>query len=688
MNDPVSSKSSPWHSGERQFHQRMGTVAQMEAIGQRVIRDFMPDQHRQFFQQLPFIAIGTVDAHGRPWASLIEGLPGFIQSPDPRQLDIGALPGKGDPARTAIVLGQPVGLLGIELHTRRRNRMNGTVGRASGSAFSVQVGHSFGNCPQYIQHRAFSFSRPPADDVAVAIETLPALDEDACTLIRGADTFFVASYHPGDAEHPDAAVDVSHRGGKPGFVHIDGDTLTIPDFAGNLHFNTFGNFLVNPKAGLVFIDFTNGDMLQLSGSAEIDFDSPQIQAFQGAERLWRVKVEQLVRRRGALALRWQLGEFSPNSLMTGSWEDAAAKLQAAALRDAWRPFRLSRVVDESSVVRSFYLEPADNHGIAPFLAGQHLPIRLQLPGQDKPVIRTYTLSQAPSDGGYRISVKRDGLVSQYLHDQLKPGDLLDARAPQGSFTVDAGERRPLVLLAGGIGITPMLAMLRHVVFEGLRKRRVRPTWLFYATRTVEERAFDAELAQLAQQGGIAVRIVRLASQPAPQHQQGRDYEAQGRIDTSLLKSLLPFDDFDFYLCGPSAFTQSLYDGLRAMRINDERIFAEAFGPSGLVRQADHASKPALPAIADTPATVLFSESGKEARWEPGSGSLLDLAEQRGLSPEFGCRNGSCGTCRTKVIEGEVSYAQAPGYTPAADEALICCAMPAKRDGKARIVLKL
>jgi ferredoxin-NADP reductase len=373
--------------------------------------------------------------------------------------------------------------------------------------------------------------------------------------------------------------------------------------------------------------------------------------------------------------------------MTGSWQEAQAKLQADALKNTWRPFKIARIAQESSTVRSFYLAAADGHALAHFEAGQHLPVRLTLAGETRPSIRTYTLSCAPSDGFYRLSIKLDGHFSQHMHSQMQIGDLIEARAPQGDFVIDALARRPAVLLAAGIGVTPMLAMLRQIVFEGVRKRRVRPSYFFYSVRHNAERAFEPELAELAQRTNGAVKLLRVTSAPEAGSIQGKDYDVAGRIDIALLKSTLPFDDYDFYLCGPQPFMQSLYDALRSLNIADERIHAESFGPSGLQRQASQANNPpGLAPIAKTDVQVLFSASGKEARWLQGSGSLLELAEQRGLEPEFSCRGGSCGTCRTRVEAGKVSYLSAPAFHCQPDEALLCCAMPA--EGESKIVLKL
>ncbi len=690
MSSVSMESGSPWHQGERALQEKVGVAAKMLDVGRRVVRDYLPEQHRTFFRQLPFVVLGAVADDGDVWATFATGQPGFMQSPTDKTLRFELSADPNDPASSGLHDGAAVGLLGIELNTRRRNRMNGHIRALSAGSFDVDVAQSFGNCPQYIQLRDFEFVRDPAVFSDIAPQTFDALTGRAREMIATADTFFVASYVD---EGERRQVDVSHRGGKAGFVRIGDDgRLTIPDFAGNLFFATLGNFVVNPRAGLVFADFETGDLLQLTGDATVDLESEEIAAFQGAERLWHFTPRRIVYRPGALALRWtfQANGWSPNSLMTGSWDDVQSRLKAAALANAWRPFKVTNVVDESSLIRSFHLEPTDGAGLIPHTAGQHLPIRVTPPGADKPVIRTYTLSTAPADGLYRISVKREGLVSSYLHDTLRIGSVVEARAPAGQFTIDARERRPAVLLAAGVGVTPMLAMLRHSVYEGLRTRKVRPTWFFHAARSLKERAFSREIEQLATAANGAVQVVRALSDTGGARE-GKDFDVAGRIDVALLCETLPFNDYDFYLCGPSAFMQSIYDGLRALNVADNRIHAEAFGPSGLHRRKD-AAAPAGPirVAADKPTPVAFVKSGKEARWSPENGTLLELAESRGLNPEFGCRSGSCGTCRTRIVQGAVAYPVAPEFQPAEGEALICCAVPANPEtgGGDRLLLDL
>jgi predicted pyridoxine 5'-phosphate oxidase superfamily flavin-nucleotide-binding protein len=319
---------APWHAGERALQARLGYAERMDHVGRANIRSFMPDQHREFFAQLPFLLVGSVDAAGLPSASLLAGPPGFVASPTARRLDIAACPIAGDPLAAALVPGAPVGLLGIELPTRRRNRANGRILAVDPGGFSVEVDQSFGNCPQYIQRRDYLAPRAGAE---IRLETLSGLDEEAHQLIARADTFFVASAAL-DAEGPAASrgVDVSHRGGQPGFVGIGSDgSLLVPDFRGNRHFNTLGNLLVNPVAGLLFPDFDSGDLLQIEGTTEILFDGPLVDAFRGAERLWRVRPSRARWLRRALPIVLVLRDISPQSLRTGTWSETEVVLEQA-----------------------------------------------------------------------------------------------------------------------------------------------------------------------------------------------------------------------------------------------------------------------------------------------------------------------------------------------------------------------
>jgi predicted pyridoxine 5'-phosphate oxidase superfamily flavin-nucleotide-binding protein len=320
----MNALSSTWHEGERALQARLGIDERMAEIGPRVIRDHMPDQHRTFFAQLPFLVAGSLDAQGRPWASVLAAPPGFAHSPDPHHLRVDALPLAGDPLGAALVPGASIGLLGIEPPTRRRNRMNGVVGEVDARGFSVEVRQSFGNCPRYIQAR-----EPLFVGGAQGARVLPRsdrLDAKARQMVRAADTFFIATAHSsvGDATAPAYGVDVSHRGGRPGFVQLSSEgTLTVPDFPGNAFFNTLGNIAVNPVAGLLFIDFATGDLLQLFVRAEVVWDGPEVEAFAGAERLLRMQVVAAQHAPAALPLRFGSASLSPHLAATGRWCEAA-----------------------------------------------------------------------------------------------------------------------------------------------------------------------------------------------------------------------------------------------------------------------------------------------------------------------------------------------------------------------------
>lgn len=304
----------PFHEGELAAQALAGAVSHGGGI-----RDFMPDQHRVFFGRLPWLFAGVLDRNGWPLATALTGSPGFATSPDANTLRIDALPDRADPAAGAFGPGQPIGLLGIELETRRRNRANGRIATVGATGFSVAVTQSFGNCAKYIQVRE---RLPDCTGASPGAEELSGLDEAARSLISAADTHFVAS--AADPRQPHGGLDISHRGGRPGFVRIDGDVLTVPDFSGNSYFNTLGNLLQQPRAALLFIDFATGTTLQLQGTVEIVWSGPQLAGLEGAERLWRFQVVRGWRRANALPLRWSGPDYAPMTLQTGTWSAGVA----------------------------------------------------------------------------------------------------------------------------------------------------------------------------------------------------------------------------------------------------------------------------------------------------------------------------------------------------------------------------
>ena len=371
--------------------------------------------------------------------------------------------------------------------------------------------------------------------------------------IGGADTLFIASGHRGDGANPVYGMDASHRGGDLGFVHVQSDArLVIPDYAGNNHYNTLGNLVVDPRAGLLFVDFEHGSMLQLTGRTSIDWDSQAISRFPGARRLVNFELEQAVELRAALPLRW------------------------GAASEFVRTLRLVDKVRESNDVTSFVFEARDGGPLDAFEAGQHLPVHLEVPGHRQPVRRTYSLSNGPGDGTYRISVKREscGVASRHLHDGIEIGAFVDAHRPAGEFVLAKGDR-PIVLISAGVGVTPMVSILHSLTHDPL----ARPVWFIHGGRDGQHHPLSDEVRMLvAGHGHVHAHVAY--SRPRPEDVPGIDFDSTGRIDSELIASLVPDLNAEFYLCGPTPFMAGIQSGLSAIGVSESRIHTETFGPHG------------------------------------------------------------------------------------------------------------
>lgn len=305
-----------FHPGEVALQRLAGVDQRLDAIGRSVIRDHMPDQHRELFEKLPTLLVGAVDDQGQPWATMLAGAPGFVRTPDARTLHAAALPAADDPVAPLLAEGAPVGLLGLEPHTRRRNRMNGRITQLDPtSGLTVAVQQSFGNCPKYIQAREPEWVPRNAAPAQAFGAALPAA---ARALVERADTLFIASASGARIGSARAeGVDVSHRGGLPGFVGLcdqpDSTTLlTIPDYLGNFFFNTLGNLARWPRAGLLFVNPDSGDMLHLAVEARLVLEGDGIAQHAGAQRLLQARVLGGWWRPAALPLRWSAPVYSPH----------------------------------------------------------------------------------------------------------------------------------------------------------------------------------------------------------------------------------------------------------------------------------------------------------------------------------------------------------------------------------------
>lgn len=319
-----SRSTSPYHRGEQLVQEKAGSREIAEHVGRQVIREFMTEQHRDFYAMLPLVFVGTLDVRKRPWASVLSGKPGFIAPLGPQRLRVTARPASGDPLSNNLCEGAPLAMVGVQFETRRRNRVNGWTAAVTADWFELMVGQSFGNCPQYIQAR-----HRPEPEVSAVVRGEPTaenrqLSERAIRLIEASDTFFVASASPqAGSANPVEGADVNHRGGRPGFVRVSRESactaIIWPDFVGNSAFNTLGNIVLNPVAGLLFIDFKSGDTLSLTGSAEVLWEGSEMAAFRGAQRLVRFCVDEGVYISAAVPPHWGAPVFASQLARTGTW---------------------------------------------------------------------------------------------------------------------------------------------------------------------------------------------------------------------------------------------------------------------------------------------------------------------------------------------------------------------------------
>jgi len=378
----------------------------------------------------------------------------------------------------------------------------------------------------------------------------------------------------------------------------------------------------------------------------------------------------------ALSQGWQ---GSLRALLVAA-EDGDAGPHATAAAPQWQGFRPLKVVSisaESDDVRSLVLGMPDGSPLPEALPGQFIIVRLRLPQAALPLVRNYSLS-GPQDGDfYRISVKREahGAASGYLHANMKAGDVLEASAPRGAFTLLAGTA-PAVLLSAGIGITPVLAMLHALAKEASSSRQV---WWVHGARNAKRHPFATEAQGLLAALKTGKSFIAY-SQPDGDERLGEQYDGTGRVDIPLLQRLGVPQDADFYLCGPAGFIDALTNGLKLWGVAPAKIHTEAFGPAapmtpGIVnpdRKAPHSPE----GQAGTGPSVTFTRSGLTVPWSDGCNSLLEFAEACSVPVRWACRAGVCHNCESALIDGEVRYSPAPLEPPADGNVLICCSTPA------------
>jgi ferredoxin-NADP reductase len=380
----------------------------------------------------------------------------------------------------------------------------------------------------------------------------------------------------------------------------------------------------------------------------------------------------LWRRQGAIAVAPSIDEPLLAAQGTAAWQGTRDfRVKARAFEDA------------AQSQCSFYLEPLDGAALPDFSPGQFLTFSLPVPdpsasGENRTVTRCYSLSDRPSPLHYRITVKRvpppadrpelpPGVSSSHFHDRVQPGDVLKVKAPSGHFVIDPEPAVPAVLVAGGIGITPMMSMLTWCLAE----QPQRTVHLYYGVRNGSEHAFKAQLeAMAAAQPRFRLHVVY--SRPGEGDRQGIDFQDTGYVDVGLLRRMLPHGRHQFYVCGPTAMLEALVPALAEWGVPQQDIHYEAFGPAS-VRSSG--ARPVPAAAASAPVEVRFHRSGRTLAWEGQDANLLDFAERHGIAVDSGCRTGGCGSCETRLVSGTVVYDHRPDHDVAPGHCLLCVGRP-------------
>ncbi len=440
----------------------------------------------------------------------------------------------------------------------------------------------------------------------------------------------------------------------------------------------YNQILESGRLGFYFKVFEEGevgagDVIEKTKSDPVGLTITQV------NRLMYYDKDNLVETKRALGVE----ALSPGWKSTFEGRLAKAK-SSASTQEQYRGYIVDRKIPESESITSFYLVPEDSKPLAPFLPGQFLPLKLDIPGTFKPVLRTYSLSDRSNGDYYRLTIKRllappgrpeiyPGVSSNYFHDQVEVGSKLLAKSPRGKFTLDPSQDTPVALVSAGVGLTPMISMLNAMIAEG----STRPIWYIHGTKYKKDHAMGDHVRRVASENKNVQIHIRY-SQPGEGDLVGRDFDEPGYVDVELFKKILPSQDMDFYLCGPGPFMKSMFDGLLGWGVPETRIHYEFFGPASIPMNRSKVStgkRAAEVTQCCEDLEVSFAKSGVKANWNPSFESILDLAEAIGLSPEYSCRSGVCHTCKSTLQEGEVEYVEEPLDPPDEGTVLICSSKP-------------
>lgn len=349
--------------------------------------------------------------------------------------------------------------------------------------------------------------------------------------------------------------------------------------------------------------------------------------------------------------------------------------QAGKMTKAWqgtRKFEIRAKVLEADTICSFYLAPHDERPLPPFQPGQFLTFGLNVDGRSKPLTRCYSLSDAPTHPEYyRVTIKRipppprdptkpPGVGSGCFHNQLRIGDIIDVKAPGGDFYLDTQSDAPVVLIGGGIGITPALSMANYLA----NTNSDREVWLFYGVRNSLEHIQRDHINALEERPNFHVRVCY--SDPLDSDVVGEGYQVNGRVSVELFKEELGINNYQFYICGPPPMMNAITSDLADWGVPESDVHFEAFGPASVKKEA----------VASVEGVqVQFAQSDKSLAWDGSHPNLLTFAEDNDIEMDSGCRAGNCGECKVALRSGKVKYVGPHSATVEAGSCLTCCSIP-------------
>lgn len=341
--------------------------------------------------------------------------------------------------------------------------------------------------------------------------------------------------------------------------------------------------------------------------------------------------------------------------------------------NGWRPFRVAAIVDEAQDVKSFYFMPVDGQPLAPFAPGQYLTFRLGSDADQNSVVRCYSLSDRPRQDYFRTTVKRiaappesptalPGRGSNHFHRKVKVDDVVEVRAPAGTFFLDPLANEPVILIGAGIGVTPLVSMLEAIVQTG----RPREVQALFGFRSGADHPFKGRLASLAEDNPN-LRLHVSYSAPRTADVLYRDFNHRGRITIERVRQVLPSNNYRFYVCGPGALMESLVPALWEWGVPESHVHFEAFGPASV--------KSVSAGRAAVKCDVRFDRSDRTSVWDGSFASLLEFGEAAGVTMPSGCRAGSCGECMMAIREGTISTVKQPGIAVPVGHCLTCISVP-------------